>query len=372
MSLELKEIAGSFDIDGELQSIAPFGSGHINETYRSVWKTAEGTRSFVHQRINNNVFKNVAALMKNISLVTEHVRVKLARAVPALADQTLTLVPTKDNAAFLQHPELGYWRTYVEIADSESFDICPGAARAAETARTFGRFLGFLSDLDPAQLSEPIPRFQDTSLRYEQLEAAIKADPKGRKASVAEEIEFAMSRRPVGMLIMEALRKGTVPLRVSHSDPKVNNVLFSTKTKQGFCVVDLDTCMPGTILYDFGDLVRSTAVSSAEDEVDLAKVRMQPEYFTALAEGFLESFGRFMTPRELELLPLAPRVIALTLGIRFLTDHINGDVYFKIHRANQNLDRCRAQFQIVRSMEQQQDFMQTAVRAAADSSTQSG
>lgn len=361
MSLELREIAGSFKIDGTLKTIAAFGSGHINETYKSVWVTPRGEREFVHQRINHNVFKDVAALMKNISLVTEHVRLKLARAVPALDDQTLTLVPTKDDAAFLEHARLGFWRTYVKIADSESFDICPDAGRAAETARTFGRFLGFLSDLNPALLTEPIARFQDTSLRYEQLEDAMTKDAQKRKSSVTAEIEFAQSRRPVGMLIMEALRSGTVPLRVSHSDPKVNNVLFNTKTKKGFCVVDLDTCMPGTILYDFGDLVRSTAVPSAEDEVDLSKVRMLPEYYSALAGGFLESFGKFMTARELELLPFAPRVIALTLGIRFLTDHLNGDVYFRVHRANQNLDRCRAQFQIVRSMEEQQSFMESVL-----------
>ena len=362
MTLDLREIATSFKINGTLRAIAPFGAGHINETYRSVWESASGESSFIHQRINHAVFPNVPALMKNISTVTEHVRARLAKSKVDSGDRTLTVIPTKDDTTFLHHPVHGYWRTYDQVADSESFNVCPDAAHAYETARSFGRFLGYLSDLDPALLTEPIARFQDTSLRYEQLEAALLKDTAKRKALVAPEVEFALSRKSVGLLIMDALRSGTVPLRATHSDPKVNNVLFSTKSKKGFCVVDLDTCMPGTILYDFGDLVRSTAVPSAEDEVDLSKVRMSSEYYSALTRGFLESFGSFMTARELELLPFAPRVIALTLGIRFLTDHVNGDTYFRVHRPNQNLDRCRAQFQIVRSMEEQQAFMQAQVR----------
>ncbi|MBN8549406.1 MAG: aminoglycoside phosphotransferase family protein [Deltaproteobacteria bacterium] len=360
MSLDLQTIAKSFAIEGALQSIAPFGSGHINETYRSVWQSDVGTRAFIHQRINHNVFKDVAVVMKNIAVVTRHVRQRIAQTGTS-RDETLTIVPTREGKDYLADPALGFWRTYLQVENSESFDICPDAAHAEEAARTFGRFLAYLSDLNPGMLGEPIPRFQDTGLRYEQLEAALQSDSAMRKEAVASEIEFAISRRPVGLLIMEALRKGTVPLRATHSDPKVNNVLFNTNTKRGFCVVDLDTCMPGSILYDFGDLVRSTAVPSAEDEVDLSKVHMSAEYYSSLTKGFLESFRSHMTAREIELLPFAPRVIALTLGIRFLTDYLNGDVYFRVHRPQQNLDRCRAQFQIVRSMEAQQEYMQAAV-----------
>jgi Ser/Thr protein kinase RdoA (MazF antagonist) len=369
MEADLQNIACAFAIEGTLLSVSAFKSGHINETYRSTWNTQKGQRFYIHQRINNSVFKNVAGLMQNISKITAHVQRRLAAAPNG--DKTLTVVPTKTNALYLEHPRFGFWRTYEFIPDSLSFDVCPDAPHAYEAARTFGRFLSLLGDFPAAQLVEPIARFQDTSLRYEQLDDALARDVKKRKAEVRAEIDFALSRRSTGLSLVESLRSGKVPLRATHSDPKVNNVLFSTKTNKGFCIVDLDTCMPGTILYDFGDLVRSTAVSSAEDEIDLSKVRMSMEYFEALASGFGESFGAQLTPGEIELLPIAPPIIALTLGIRFLTDYINGDTYFRIHREKQNLDRSRAQFQIVRSMEAQRGEMEAAVRRAVVSGRKS-
>lgn len=361
MSQLLDHIAEAFAVDGTLCCITAFKAGHINETYLSEWQTPRGLRRFIHQRINHHVFQDVPVLMRNVVAVTSHLQLMKRQGLLAPGDEALEVIPTKSGSSFLTDDAGNFWRTYPYIQDSETFDICPDAERAYETAHTFGRFLGYLTSIDVSSLAEPIPRFQDTAYRFEQFEAAQKKDEAGRLGEVSREVEFAQSHRATGMLIMDSLRSGAVPLRASHSDPKVNNVLFNKKTKKGFCVVDLDTCMPGTILYDFGDLVRSTSVPAAEDEIDTSKVFMSPQYYEALARGFMKSFGRFLTARERELMPFAPRIIALTLGVRFLTDYLNGDIYFRIHRPQQNLDRCRAQFQIVRSMEQQEEFMRRAV-----------
>lgn len=363
----LEEIAKSFVIQGALLSIRPIEAGHINETYLSEWKTDAGVARFIHQRINHLIFKDVPRLMENVRIITEHIAKRQELGTVAAGDEGLRIIPTKLRDSYLRTTEGTYWRTYNYIEGSETFNVCPDPEHAYEAAKTFGRFLGYLSDIDVGRLCETIPRFQDTSFRYEQLDDALMNDAKKRVAQVEPELEFCLSRRSVGLLIMDALRTGAVPLRVSHSDPKVNNVLFKQKTGKGFCIVDLDTCMPGTVLYDFGDLVRSASVSAAEDEVDLSKVAMSQEYFSALAKGFVESFGPQMSEREFELLAFAPRIIALTLGVRFLTDYLNGDVYFRIHRERQNLDRARAQFQIARDMEQREAFMQEVVASARNS-----
>ncbi len=362
MEVDLRQIAQSFRIDGELISIAPIKAGHINQTYRSEWGSGARTVRYIHQRINEQVFKDVPLLMRNVLRVTRHLQELRSQSKTEPGDVALEVVPARDERAWYKDELGGYWRTYYYIEDSRSFDVCPDAAHAYEAALTFGRFLRYLTLLDVSELQEPIPRFQDTNFRFEAFDEALRRDAKGRKASVRAEIDFALSQRATGMLIMDALQSGEVPLRVSHSDPKVNNVLFNTKTGRGFGVVDLDTCMPGTVLYDFGDLVRSTCCAAAEDEVDVAKVFMSQEYYQALAKGFMASFGAELTPREAELMPFAPRIIALTLGVRFLTDYLNGDTYFRIHRPQQNLDRTRVQFQLVRSMESQESAMRLALR----------
>lgn len=360
----LADVVSQFEIEGRFIEASPVDRGHINETYRSVWETSQGARSYVHQRINQTVFTDVPGLMRNIRSVTEHLAKRQAAGRVDPADCFLRVIPTRDGGSYWRAPDGACWRTFNCIENAESFDVCPSTAHAKEAALTFGRFLSYLSDLDPKTLIEPIARFQDTGLRYEQLDAAIARDARGRSASVKADLDFALEERAFGMAIVDALRSGKVPLRSSHADPKVNNVLFSRKTGRGICVVDLDTCMPGTFLYDFGDLIRSASVPAAEDERNLGKVFMSPDYFRALTEGFVASLGVVLSEAEFELLPAAPRIIALTLGVRFLTDHLNGDVYFRIHREGQNLDRARAQFQISRSMQQQEEFMRAIVRTA--------
>jgi hypothetical protein len=363
----LADVVSQFKIEGRFIEAGPVDRGHINETYRSIWETPQGARAYIHQRINQAVFQDVPGLMRNILRVTEHLAKRQAEGRVGPEDRFLRLIPTCGGGSYWQGPDGACWRTFNCIENAESFDVCPSTAHAKEAALTFGRFLNYLSDLDPKTLIEPIARFQDTGLRYEQLDAAISRDTRARSASVRADLDFAIGERSFGMAIVDALRSGKVPLRTSHADPKVNNVLFSRATGRGICVVDLDTCMPGTFLYDFGDLIRSASVPAAEDERDLGKVFMSQDYFRALTEGFVSSLGTVLTESEIELLPAAPRIVALTLGVRFLTDHLNGDVYFRIHREGQNLDRARAQFQIARSMQQQEEFMRTVVHAARSS-----
>ncbi|MBX7143873.1 MAG: aminoglycoside phosphotransferase family protein [Oligoflexia bacterium] len=359
---ELEQIIQGFAIKGQLCGLEPFKSGHINQTYRSVWREDGVEKRFIHQRINHDVFRDVELLMANIALVTEHLAKAFAQGKGEPGERTLQLVPTRSRGSFLHDAQHGYWRTYVFVEGMENFDVCPDSVHAFQAARALGRFVALLRDIDIARIKEPILRFQDSRYRYEDFDAAIKQNKAGRIASVREEIDFAETQRVLACTLIDSLRAGKIPLRLTHADPKFNNVLFDSATKQAACIVDLDTCMPGTILYDFGDLVRSTAVPAAEDERDLSKVHMSMEYFEALVKGYLEATYTFVTREEVELFAIAPRALAITLGVRFLTDYLNGDTYFRVHREGHNLDRARAQFQIARSMSAQESKMRELVQ----------
>lgn len=361
-SQALESIAKQFAIDGQLLSVEPFKSGHINETYRSTWRVGSSECRYIHQRINTEVFRDVEVLMNNIVLITQHMQSVFSKGGGEEGEKALQVVCARSGKSFFCDDKLGYWRTYLFVEDMENWDVCPNASYAFESARALGRFVALLRDIDLSRIKEPIPRFQDSRFRYEGFDAAVKDNRAGRLSSVSEEIAFAEAERTIACTLIDSLRSGKIPTRLTHADPKFNNVLFDRLTKRAACVVDLDTCMPGTILYDFGDLVRSAAVPSAEDEQDLSKVRMSMEYFEALLKGYLEATRTFVTPAELDLFAVAPRVIAITLGVRFLTDHLNGDKYFRIHRPGHNLDRARAQFQIARSMSAQESEMRALVQ----------
>ncbi len=351
-------ILAEFNIPGELKGVFPFKVGHINETFVSV-RTLNGIEQrFIHQKVNRHIFLDVPNLMKNVEKVTDHIRSRASGEKRA----TLTLVPTLKNTTYVVDSEGDYWRTYYYIEDTESFEVCPSAKVAFEAARVVGKFLQYTSDLNPADFVETIPRFHYFPGRFAQLRDALKADPLRRRNKAQREIDFAFDRAESADIVAARLDAKSIPLRVTHNDLKLNNILFDSTTQKGLCVVDLDTVMPGSALFDFGDLVRSVGVSAREDETDLSKVCFDIKLFEAMVEGFKVGSGDVICANEGELLAVAPRLLALALGVRFLTDYLNGDRYFKVNHPNHNLDRARAQFQVVREFETHLKSMQEIVQ----------
>ena len=361
----LAELLESFDIDGDLVGIAPYGSGHLHKTMRGEWISPRGTKSFfIHQCINTGIFRNVDVLMHNISLATTHLRQTFMRA-GAHEEEALEIIPTRSGALYARGADGSCWRTYAFVKDAESYECCRDERHAQEAARAFGRFNALLANLNPDDFPAVIPNFIDTTWRFAQLKDAAHEDRAGRRAAIARELDFAFAHEEEGGLIMRGLRGGDFPWKVTHNDMKLNNLLFSRASGRAKCVVDLDTVMPGSNLYDFGDLVRTSSMHVEEDERDLSRVVMDPDYFDALTSGFLRGVADGLTPEELEVLHIAPRIIALTIGIRFLADYLAGDVYFRVHRPEHNLDRARCQFALVESMERQASQMRKAVLAAS-------
>ncbi|MCX7916301.1 MAG: aminoglycoside phosphotransferase family protein [Verrucomicrobiae bacterium] len=337
----------NFVIYGEFVCARPHGSGHINDTYAVTFDQAGKPVRYIVQRINHRVFNNPVALMENIYRVTTHVKAKLTG---ARSRRALTLVPTRDGQPFHRDEAGNFWRCYLFIEGARTYDAVESPKQAYEAARAFGRFQQLLADLPAPRLHETIPDFHHTPKRLAALEAAIAADTAGRARECGPEIEFVMKRRALTRALVEA----GLPERVTHNDTKLNNVMLDDATGEGVCVIDLDTVMPGLALYDFGDQVRTTTSPAKEDERDLTKVGLRREMFEALARGYLEAAGRFLTREEKELLVVAGKVITLEIGIRFLTDYLSGDVYFKVHRPGHNLDRCRTKFKLVESIEAQE------------------
>ncbi len=361
---ELREVLSLFSIEGDLVSVAPYGTGHLHRTLKGEWLTDTGPVSFIHQCINTGIFKDVDAVMRNIEKATAHLRKKLAEHCGDSDETTLEVVPTKEGGLYARGRDESCWRTYKFISSSESYEYCTDAAHAYEAARSFGVFNLRLSDLNPADFHAVIPHFIDTPKRFILFNEMVEKDPEGRAAEVQRDIEFAFAHEKEAGTIMRGLDSGVFPWKVTHNDMKLNNLLFSRLTGRGKCVVDLDTVMPGSNLYDFGDLVRTASSHTAEDEQDLSKIAMDIRFFEALVAGFVAGIGDGITPDEADVLHIAPRVLAFTMGLRFLTDYLGGDTYYRINRPSHNLDRCRSQFKLVESMEMQEKQMRTAVKAA--------
>lgn len=358
---DLYQITGQFLIYGDFREAEPYGSGHINDTYKVEFDQA-GTRvRYIVQRINHQVFKDPARLMDNIRRVCEHSQTKLrARGSQDASRRALSLMPTRNGETHHIDGE-NYWRCYPFIEHATSHDVIETTALAEAGADAFGRFLNHLADLPGEPLFETIPDFHNTLRRYERLSEVFEADPCERASAVCEEMEFVRQRKADAELIINALQNGEIPERVTHNDTKLNNVMIDDVTGEGVCVIDLDTVMPGTALNDFGDMVRTATNSAREDETDLSKIHMRLDYFEALARGFIRGASGSLTGRELELLPHSGKVMTLECGIRFLTDFLEGDVYFKTRRESHNLERCRAQFKLVSSIESQMDDMKAAL-----------
>jgi len=350
-----------FAIPGTLKGVHSFKVGHINETFISTWNDKGHIVRYLHQKVNSFVFKNVPAVMGNIERVITHLKSRTGNE----AQKTLTIVPTKDGRSFGQDVDGGYWRTYEFLENTISFEVCTDKRQAYEAAKVLGKFLAALSDCKVSDYHETIKGFQNVPGRFLDLDQAIKNDSEGRVREVGSEIEFALIRAERASIVETLLKNGSIPLRITHSDPKFNNVLFESLSGgqfgPGVAVVDLDTVMPGTMIYDFGDLARSVVVAAREDETDLSKVTMNESLYEELVRGYLGSASAMLKREEVNLMSYAPRLIALSLGVRFLTDYLNGDKYFKIHRLMHNLERSRTQFKIVLEMERAEDRMRTIV-----------
>jgi len=357
---DLHQVSANFRLAGDFLSAEPYGSGHINDTYAAIFNQGGIGIRYIFQRINHNIFKNPPALMDNIRRVTEHQQLKLS-GNPDASRNSLKLIPGLSGEPFYLDPDNNYWRCYIFIENAKTYDIIENADQAYQAARAFGEFQKLLVDLPGERLGETIPDFHNTPDRLANFNKALDADSCNRAKLAEEEIDFVLAKKELTGVLLGLNARGEIPERITHNDTKLNNVMIDDATGKGICVIDLDTVMPGLVLYDFGDLVRTSTSPAAEDEQDLSKVTMQMPMFAALARGYLESAGEFLTPIEKEYLAFSGKLITLEIGTRFLTDFLEGDAYFKTHRDGQNLDRCRTQFKLVESIEQQEEQMNDLV-----------
>ena len=349
-------MARAFSIYGEFLGAAPYGAGHINDTYCAQFCQGGIPVRYILQRINHKIFKDPVALMGNIQRVTSHVAERAAAEVDP-SRRGLTLISARDGRHWHRDTSGNFWRAYIFIEKARVLQTADSESQAYEAARAFGRFQHWLADLPAPRLHDTIPDFHHTPKRVAALEQAIAADVVNRAALAKAEIQFALQRKPWTSILTSA----NLPERVTHNDTKLNNVMLDETSGEGICVIDLDTVMPGLVLYDFGDMVRTVTSPAPEDERDLSKVTMRFPMFAALARGYLDSATAFLTPAEKQHLAFSGKLITLEIGIRFLTDFLSGDTYFKIHREGHNLERCRAQFKLVQSIEQQEDRMRSFV-----------
>jgi len=356
----VKSASQQFQIFGEFLSAEPYGSGHINDTYLSTYNVSGTIVRYIHQRVNHNIFKNVPALMENIERVTKHVAAKL-ESTPDCSRGTLTVIPTRDGKPFHKDAEGNFWRTYLFIEKARTYDAIESPQQAFEAAKAFGCLQSTLADFPAPRLNDTIPDFHNTPKRLAALEAALKADSCNRAKLAKPELNFVMQRKAMTRELLDLNAQGLIPERITHNDTKLNNVMLDDVTGKGICVIDLDTVMPGLALYDFGDMVRTATSPAKEDEKNLSLVTMQMPMFEALARGYLESAGSFLTPSEKSHLAFSGKLITLEIGIRFLTDFLAGDTYFKVHRDGHNLDRCRTQLKLVESIEKQEAAMNKLV-----------
>ena len=349
----MKQIYSQFRLDGRVIDCARTGGGHINRTYLVV---TGKPHLYILQWLNGQVFKDLTGLMSNVIAVTDYLQDKVED-----SRGCLKLIPTLTGEPYLLTAEGDCWRMYDYVLDS----VCLEAAESPEDLRqsgvAFGMFQNQLADFPAATLTETIPHFHDTPDRFRIFREAIAADRATRLESVRDEVNRFLSREKEAGVLHELLRKGEIPLRVTHNDTKLTNVMLDEATREPLCVIDLDTVMPGLAAHDYGDAIRFGASTAAEDETDLSKVEMSLEMYEAFTEGFLSACGNRLTDKEIETLPLGAKLMTLECGVRFLTDYLNGDTYFAISRPNQNLDRARTQLKLVEDMEKKWDEMNAVI-----------
>jgi len=352
-------IAEQFFIEGIPTGFEKTGSGHINDSYRIKISPA-GSQEYLLQRINHQIFTDIPALTDNILKVTKHISEKINSNEAGLPFCDLRLIPARNNCFFYKDKDGNYWRMFNFIEGSRSFDLVPGPELAYEGGKAFGLFLQLTSDMDASGLAETIRDFHNMETRIEDFHRVCADDPRDRVSGAGNEIMFIEERSEEMHTILKLGRSGQIPLRVTHNDTKFNNILFDKQNK-AICIVDLDTVMPGYVLYDFGDAIRTGANTGAEDEADLQKVNINLVLFSAYSKGFLEAAGKSLTLAEKSQLAFSARFMTFIIGLRFLTDYLAGDTYYKTHFPGHNLQRARTQFRLVKSMEENAAAMEAII-----------
>ena len=354
----MNHLISQFRIVGTPVRCVPHGNGHINETYRV---ECDNGRWYTLQRINTGVFTDPVHLMNNIQAVTAYLSMRVSD-----PREVLCLIPTRDDATFFTDRDGKYWRMFAFVRDSVCLEQVDSPEQFYQSAVAFGKFQNRLADFPAQELVETIPHFHDTPARFAALKEAAEKDVCRRAKKVEEELAFAFSREAFTRTFTDYQARGELPLRVTHNDTKINNVLFDAYTMQGLCVIDLDTVMPGLAMNDFGDAIRFGANTCAEDDPDASRAGIDLTLYQAYARGYLSTCVQSLTPLEKGLLPHGAKMMTLECGMRFLTDYLNGDTYFKIHRKGQNLDRCRTQFALVKDMEKHWDELCRITADAAE------
>lgn len=357
-----EKVAMQFALEGELKELSVFGNGHINDTLRATCELADGrTKRYIVQRMNDGIFKNPDELMENVMNVTSFLRKKIIAAGGDPDRETLNVIPTKDGKNYLTDENGDFWRCYIFIEDATSFDQVEKPEDFYNSAVAFGNFQRLLADYPAATLHETIKNFHNTVSRFADFKKAVEEDVAGRARDVQKEIQFVLDREADCHVICDALAKGELPLRVTHNDTKLNNIMIDNRTGKGLCVIDLDTVMPGSSLYDYGDSIRFGASTGAEDEQNLDLIWCDLELFEIYTKGYVEGCGGSLTETEIRMMPMGAKLMTLECGMRFLADHLQNDIYYKIHRENHNLDRARTQFKLVADMEAKWDEMNVIV-----------
>jgi len=360
MKNQLSVIFSKFVKGKSISDVSLIGSGHINDTY--LLKTEDKSHpGFVIQRINHNIFKNIEGLMNNIRIVTEHIASIYKSTGEKDADKkVLKFHPCEDGNYFYLDNDGNYWRCCDFIPDTLSFDLVTDLSVAFKGGALFGKFQNQISTLNPGLLVETIPKFHDLEWRWENFQNAVERDVVNRLVSVKKDIEFAYKRYPELVVITRDVRSGKLPMRITHNDTKFNNLLFS-EDGEALCVIDLDTVMPGTVLHDFGDAIRSACNTASEDEADLSKIGFNMQVFEAYTRGYLSEASHFLTVHEKNNLVLSCRFMTFIMGLRFLTDYLDGDKYYKIDHPLHNIHRCRAQFKLIECMEDKKELMERII-----------
>ena len=353
-SLEIAvEALKSMKFDGDVINVKSFGSGIINDTFLVTCKNNKGNENkYILQKINSSIFKNVEKLMENYCGVCDYLKKIVSENGGDVERETITVVPTNSGKSYLKDSLDNYWRAIKFISDTVTYDVAESAEDFYKVGKAFGEFQNKLAGYNAENLYESIPNFHNTKERFKTFLLAIENNKARRLESVRSEVDFILEREKDTSILLDLYENGELPLRVTHNDTKISNILMDANTKNGICIIDLDTIMPGLSLYDFGDAIRSGATHALEDEKDLDKVYVDLEFFEAFTKGFLEGTNSSLTEKEIEMLPMGAKVITLEQAIRFLTDYLDGDVYYKTSYSNQNLDRTRTQLKLVKDIEE--------------------
>ncbi|SMO64209.1 phosphotransferase enzyme family protein [Solitalea koreensis] len=354
----IEKIIFEFSIQGSISLIKPYGSGHINDTYFLKNQNSDYP-DYLLQRINHHIFKDVPALMQNVQRVIDHLRSKLIN-----DKEVMTIVPLKSGMLYHEDEQGNFWRMYHYLPNTKSYDLLENEHQAYEGGKAFGRFQALLADMDASLLQETIPNFHNIEMRLECFHQSLTEDAVGRKSEVGNEIAYIVEREEGMKKLLNLGKRGVLPLRITHNDTKFNNVLLDSNDKAQ-CVIDLDTVMPGYVAYDFGDAIRTIINTASEDEKDLNKIQLNIKLFEAYTKGYFEEAGTMLTSAEIESLIMGVLLFPYMQAVRFLTDYIDGDTYYKIAFEKHNLQRARAQLQLLLKMEEQEDALNEIIQEKA-------